>query len=183
MAVQVHTEHRARKANINLHSVFLHVLGDALGSVGVLISGFCIMFMPESWTIRKYIDPTISILISLILLKSSLPVVKQASRILLQAVPDNVNLSEVRAELEEVDGVVNVHDLHCWLLVDSLIIASLHVRVKRDVDFMRLMQSFRKILHRHNIHSWTIQPEYALDDNSPVWKYIYVFKFHVLMLW
>lgn len=165
--VRVRTE-RKKKADLNLHSVFLHVLGDALGSVGVLISGFCIMFMPTTWAIRSYIDPTVSVLIALILLKSSIPVVKQASRILLQAVPDNVNLTEVRSELEDVDGVLNVHDLHCWLLADSMVIASLHVLIKPDGDFMRIMQRFKKILHRHNIHSWTIQPEFGDGTDATV---------------
>jgi zinc transporter 1 len=105
----------AAQGNVNLHGVFLHVLGDALGSVGVLISGLCLLLMPWSW--KVYIDPIISLLIAGIILYSTIPLVRHTARIVLQGVPENVDLSALRAALRALPGVQGVHELHCWCAV------------------------------------------------------------------
>eukprot|EP00698_Gefionella_okellyi_P009545 TRINITY_DN2437_c0_g1_i2.p1 TRINITY_DN2437_c0_g1~~TRINITY_DN2437_c0_g1_i2.p1 ORF type:complete len:431 (-),score=73.00 TRINITY_DN2437_c0_g1_i2:1028-2197(-) len=158
-----------KKGNINIHGLFLHILSDALFSVGVIISALCLQFMPEGWVIRLYIDPMVSVLFTIIILKSTVGIVRKAARILLQAVPEGINLGSVRAKLEKVDGVLNVHDLHCWLLTDSLAIASLHITCDVNANFMVMMEQLAKVLHKNDIHSWTIQPEFVgLPDRGQV---------------
>ena len=80
--------------------MFLHVLGDALGSVGAMISGVCIWQLPYDW--RFYLDPVCSIVISIIILTSTLPLVRTCVYILMQSVPHDVNLEEVEKALSKV---------------------------------------------------------------------------------
>jgi len=157
---------RALQANVNLHGVFLHMLGDALGSIGVLASGLCVLLMPWDW--KEYIDPSISIFICLIILKSTVPLVRYAARILLQGVPHGVDLSSLRRDILAVPGVLRLHELHAWLLVDSTSIASVHLEMSRSEDFMLLAKRVRRVLHKHGIHSSTIQPEFVSDSVDAV---------------
>jgi hypothetical protein len=86
--------------------------------------------------------------------------VRSTSFILLQGVPPEVSLEDVRARILAVEGVFSVHELHIWQLSETKIIASVHINVPREVDFMRVASEIRQILVQHGIHSSTIQPEY-----------------------
>jgi zinc transporter 1 len=86
--------------------------------------------------------------------------VRSTSFILLQGVPPEVSLEDVRARILAVEGVLSVHELHIWQLSETKIIASVHINVPREVDFMRVASEIRQILVQHGIHSSTIQPEY-----------------------
>lgn len=179
------------EGSMNMRGVFLHVLGDALGNVGVIASGLFIAFSTVSW--RFYSDPAISFLITIIIFHSALPLVKSASFILLQGVPSAVPLEEVRRALLQVKGVLSVHELHIWQLSEAKNVASVHVLI--DVDeaeltlygeeadkavknategngsktsilaqehrYMEIAAQIRGKLHQFNIHSSTIQPEFV----------------------
>ncbi|KAL7418224.1 cation efflux protein [Mrakia frigida] len=149
--------------NMNMKGVFLHVLGDALGNVGVIASGLVIWFCKGHW--RFYSDPLISFFITVIIFSSALPLVKSASFILLQAVPSTVSLDDLRESIKDVPGVFSVHELHCWQLSESKIVASVHVLVKPGSEYMSTVQGIRKVLHDYGIHSSTIQPEYSHPDD------------------
>src|SRR5271156_6995751 len=108
-----HEEHRHTKAresgtqtrphgNMNMKAVFLHVLGDALGNIGVILTALFIWLTNFSW--RYYSDPVISLIITAIIFSSALPLVKSASLILLQGVPQGVSLEDVKADILEVKG-------------------------------------------------------------------------------
>jgi len=86
--------------------------------------------------------------------------VRSASFILLQGVPPNISLDEVRTSILNVEGVLSVHELHVWQLSETKIVASVHVMASRGHDFMPVASEIRKALHHHGIHSSTIQPEY-----------------------
>lgn len=139
-----------------MRGVFLHVLGDALGNVGVIAAGLLIWLTDYSW--RHYADPVISLLITCIIFSSALPLVKSASFILLQGVPSSVPLDRVRSSIAAVPGVINVHELHVWSLSESKTVASVHIMVRSE-DFVGASKAIRKVLHRFGIHSSTIQPE------------------------
>lgn len=148
---------------MNMQGVFLHVLGDALGNVGVIASGLFILLTDYSW--RYYSDPAISFLITIIIFSSALPLVKSASFILLQGVPPSVPLDEVREQLIQTSGVLSIHELHVWQLSESTIIASMHVLVDcgpgQDEKYMHIAQQLRTILHTFGVHAATIQPEFV----------------------
>lgn len=200
--------HGEGEGSMNMRGVFLHVLGDALGNVGVIASGLFIWLSTTWW--RYYTDPAISFLITIIIFHSALPLVKSASFILLQGVPSAVPLDKVHQSLLEVPGVISVHELHIWQLSEAKNVASVHVLI--DVDeahlteqeshtaaasaadqsnskgsstsaeedgssrnpaqdksmliphehrYMDIAAQIRGKLHRFNIHSSTIQPEFV----------------------
>lgn len=149
--------------NMNMHGVFLHVLGDAIGNIGVIITGAFILYTSFSW--RAYADPVISFVIAAIIFHSALPLVKSASFILLQGVPSSVSLTGVRDALMRVDGVLGVHDLHIWQLNESTNVASVHIMVdcsqENAARYMQIATELRHAMHIWGIHSSTIQPEFV----------------------
>ena len=161
--------------DLNMRGVFLHVMGDALGNVGVIGTALFIWLTDYSW--RFYADPAVSLIITVIILLSAIPLCKAASRILLQAVPENLSIDDITEDIINLDGIVSCHHLHVWQLSDTKLIASLHVQVDFDFKgegsarYMDLARQIRQCLHEYGIHSSTIQPEFCLDashDHSAV---------------
>lgn len=165
----------SHSGSMNMRALVLHVLGDALGNVGVIASGLIIWL--TTWPYKYYSDPVISLVITIIIFSSALPlgeitnfpqgyvltndVVRSTSFILLQGVPHTVSLNQVRRSILSVEGVLSLHELHIWQLSESKIVASVHVLVaSRKHEFMLIAANIRKILHHHGVHSSTIQPEY-----------------------
>lgn len=111
-------------AQLNMRGVYLHVLGDALGSVIVIISAVIIKFASGKWTI--YVDPGMSIFMVLLILKTSIPLMRESSLILLQTVPTHIKIKEVQDRLlDNVEGVLSVHEFHVWQLAGNKIIGEL----------------------------------------------------------
>ena len=154
--------------DLNMRGVFLHVAGDALGNVGVICAALAIWLTDYFWT--PYADPAISLVITLIILASAIPLCKAASRILLQAVPAGISVDDIKEDVEELPGILSCHHLHVWQLSDAKIVASLHVQVEFDFKgegsarYMLLARQVRRCLHEYGIHSSTIQPEFCLDS-------------------
>jgi cobalt-zinc-cadmium efflux system protein len=97
--------------DVNIRSVFLHMLGDTLSTAAVIAGGGGILLTGMTW-----IDPVLSILIAAMILWSSVGIIRETLNILLEGTPRNVQLSKVREAMQSVSGVVNVHDLHIWSL-------------------------------------------------------------------
>ena len=154
--------------DLNMRGVFLHVLGDALGNIGVIASALFIWLTEYSW--RYYSDPAISLVITVIILGSAVPLCRAAARILLQAVPAGLNVDEIKEDIQELPGIIGCHHLHIWQLSDTKLIASLHVQIEFDFKgegsarYMQLAKAVRHCLHEYGIHSSTIQPEFCLDS-------------------
>ncbi|KAF2001221.1 zinc/cadmium resistance protein-like protein [Amniculicola lignicola CBS 123094] len=163
-----HGGHGHSHGDLNMRGVFLHVMGDALGNIGVMASARFIWKTEYTW--RFYADPVISLIITLIILASAIPLCKAASRILLQAVPAGLSVDDIRADINELDGIISCHHVHVWQLSDTKLVASLHVQVDFDFKgegsarYMDLAREIRKCLHEYGIHSSTIQPEFCLDQ-------------------
>ncbi|KAI0800902.1 cation efflux protein [Fomes fomentarius] len=160
-----HGGHGHSHGSMNMRALLLHVLGDALGNVGVIGTGLVIWLTTWSW--KYYFDPMISLVITVIIFSSALPLVKSTAFILLQGVPATISLEEVRDAILDVDGVLSVHELHIWQLSESKIVASVHVMASRKHDFMPVAAQIRKALHERGIHSSTIQPEYHPPRSPP----------------
>ncbi|KAI9680132.1 MAG: hypothetical protein M1817_005149 [Caeruleum heppii] len=158
--------------DLNMRGVFLHVMGDALGNIGVIASALFIWLTTYSW--RFYSDPLISLVITCIILASAVPLCKAASRILLQAVPAGISVDEIKEDVQKLPGVIGCHHVHVWQLSDTKLIASLHIQVGFDfkgegsAQYMKLALAVRRCLHAYGIHSSTIQPEFNLRPNRTV---------------
>jgi len=163
-----HSHGHSHSGSMNMRALLLHVLGDALGNVGVIATGLVIW--KTSWSFKNYFDPIISLVITMIIFSSALPLVRSTSFILLQGVPSTVSLDEVKKLILEVPGVISLHELHVWQLSETKIVASVHVLAERKYDFMRIAAQIRRELHHLGIHSSTIQPEYIQSDGPPVSK-------------
>jgi len=108
--------------DLNVRSAFLHVLGDALASVGVIIAGVVIIL--TGWTL---VDPVISIVIGVIILLGSGNVLRRSVHILVEGVPRGLTATEVAESMNGVSGVSEVHDLHVWTVSPEYIALSAHV--------------------------------------------------------
>ena len=153
--------------DLNMRGVFLHVMGDALGNVGVIATALFIWLTDFWW--RFYSDPLISLIITVIILCSAIPLCKAASRILLQAVPAGLSIDDIKQDITDLPDVVSCHHLHVWQLSDTKLVASLHVQVAFEFKgegsqrYMQLARQIRKCLHEYGIHSSTIQPEFCCE--------------------
>ena len=156
--------------DMNIRGIFLHVMGDALGNIGVIASALFIWLTDFKW--RFYVDPAISLFITIIILTSAIPLCKAASRILLQAVPTGISVDDIQDDIETFEGVISCHHVHVWGLDDTKMVASLHVQVDCDVreggsaGYMELARKIRGCLHGFGIHSSTIQPEFTPRTGS-----------------
>jgi cobalt-zinc-cadmium efflux system protein len=117
---------RGRRENLNVRAAFLHVLGDALGSVGVVAAG--VVMWTTGWTGA---DAAAAALISLLILWSSWGLVREAVHILLEGVPGHVSTAEIAAAVRGVPGVAEVHDLHVWTLSPRMVLLTAHVVAPR----------------------------------------------------
>lgn len=141
--------------NLNLRGAFLHVVSDALGSVGAIVAGLVMLL--TGWYVA---DPVISILIGLLILHSSWSLVKESLSVLMQAVPKGIRLEEVQQALEGVEGVSKVHDLHVWAVTSDIYTLSAHAVVENGGDFHQVLNDIEDTLkERFNIEHTTIQLE------------------------
>jgi cobalt-zinc-cadmium efflux system protein len=113
-----------RTHSMNVRGAFLHVLGDALSSVGVLV-GAGVMYLTGWYTI----DPIISLVISVVIVVGAVKLVRDAVDVLLEAVPSHVDMAEVKELLVKVQGVRDVHDLHVWTIASGMYALSAHLVV------------------------------------------------------
>lgn len=147
-------------SQMNMRGVFLHVMADALGSVIVIISALVIWL--TEWEYRYYVDPALSIVMVLLIVKSTWPLLTESALILLQTVPTHIQVDSLQKKLlEEIDGVLAVHEFHVWQLAGDRIIASAHIRCRNLVDYMHIAEKVKEFFHNEGIHSTTIQPEFV----------------------
>jgi len=177
----VHTEHNHNKpkdkkkksighdhGDMGMNAMVLHVIGDALGNVGVIITALIIWLtdLPGKF----YADPAVSLFITAIILRSAIPLTKATSKVLLQATPDHIDLRDIKDDIQNLPGVISCHHVHIWQLSDTKVVASMHVQLEFPITedggekYMNLARQARKCLHAYGIHSATIQPEFCVDE-------------------
>ncbi|EGK14639.1 cation diffusion facilitator family transporter [Kroppenstedtia eburnea] len=143
------------EGNVNLRSAYLHVLGDALGSVGAIVAGLLMVFF--SWYVA---DPVISVVVALLILRSAWGVISHSVHILMEGTPVTIDQEEVKETLREIPGVRDVHDLHIWTITSGLDSLSCHLLIEDQLDGQEvLQQAIRKIEERFKIRHTTIQVE------------------------
>ncbi|AIQ44791.1 cation transporter [Paenibacillus sp. FSL R7-0273] len=141
--------------NINIRSAYLHIISDALGSVGALLAGLIMSLF--SWYLA---DPIISVVVALLILRSAWGVVKQAFHILMEGAPDSVDTAAVHSALLGLDGVIDVHDLHIWSITSGLDALSGHVLIEEHCSHQDILQqAVRLIEQQFGIRHITLQVE------------------------
>jgi solute carrier family 30 (zinc transporter), member 1 len=157
--------HRGKeKQNLNELSMYLHVLGDAIGSAFV-VANACIVKYGTQWGDKRLLaDPIASLIMCFIILIQAVPLVRDTALILMESAPTDFSSDRVRSligVLEDLPEVMNVHDFHLWQLDSSTFICTAHVVLQTEsvLEVNRTVDKIKKILHRNNIHSSTIQTE------------------------
>jgi cobalt-zinc-cadmium efflux system protein len=114
----------AAKHDLNVRSAYLHMLGDAVSAAGVVIAGILIAFTGLSLA-----DPIVSILIGVLIVWSSWGILKESVNVLLESIPEGMDMDDVERTICDVDGVIAVHDLHVWTIGSGIIACSCHITV------------------------------------------------------
>jgi cobalt-zinc-cadmium efflux system protein len=143
--------------NLNVKAAFLHVVGDLISSIGVIIGGIVI-----SLTGWFPIDPILSIMIGLIILKGAYSVVKETAAILLEAVPKHIDLEKLIQEVKAIEGVKSFHDVHVWTITSGLYALSGHVQLQDQQisESTRILEVIQNHLRQHyKINHTTLQLE------------------------
>jgi cobalt-zinc-cadmium efflux system protein len=120
---------RGRTHGLNMRGAFLHVVGDALGSVGAIAAAGAIVAFGWTWA-----DPAAAIAIAVLILVSAWRLVRESLDVLMEGTPRHVALDAYAAAIRAVPGVLDVHDLHVWTLTSGYHAASAHVDVRADTD-------------------------------------------------
>jgi len=144
-----------------MRGVFLHILGDALGSVAVIVSALIITYATE-WKDRRLIDPIVSILMTAFIVYFTVPLAKSTCAILMQGTPGLIPVKMLKRKMERVEGVEGVHAMHVWQLSESMYIASVHVRINPRTDpkkHAKIQARVEWILCQAGVHNATVQLE------------------------
>jgi zinc transporter 5/7 len=139
----------------NLSGIWLHVMADTLGSVGVIFSSFCIMNF--GWTIA---DPICSFCIALTILLSVIPLLKQCSVTLALRVPAHLqsDIDKAVLKIARLEGVMGVRDVHAWKLAGETVVATLHVQVQHHVDEQKIIKAVKGYF-ADTVENLTVQVE------------------------
>lgn len=145
------------KESLNVEGAYLEVVADTLGSVAVVIAAVVLQITGWAW-----VDPAAAVAIGLFILPRTWRLGASAVRVLIQAAPPHVDMGAVRADLANLDGVVDVHDLHVWTLTSEMETASVHLMVAVDADSHGVLDQARHLLQeRYDIDHATLQVEPA----------------------
>lgn len=147
-----------RKNDLNLRAAFVHMLGDALGAVAIILGAIAIRY--TGWT---YIDPLLSIALAVLIVYTAWDISCESLNILLEGLPRGLELTRVTAAMGEVEGVLDVHDLHIWSLGSSTHALSSHVLID-DMPHSSsecILRGINQVLRRFGIHHSTIQFEHV----------------------
>ena len=147
--------HHGREESLNVRGAWLHVLGDTLGSVGVIVSGTLIWLFDWRWA-----DPAASAVIGALIIYSSWSLIKESVAVLMEGAPGHIDVDEVNRALRAIPGVGEVHDLHVWTITSGMVSLSCHLVPKDNCRYAELLAAVRSDLHdRFGIDHVTIQIE------------------------
>jgi cobalt-zinc-cadmium efflux system protein len=154
---------RGHGHDLNIRSAFLHVVGDALASLGVIVGALVIIFTGNTTA-----DPIISVLIGSIIVVGSIRVVRESVHILFEGTPRNVDIEMVTSVILGVEGVKSIHDLHIWSICSHINAASAHILVD-DVKVSQVGEISKTIegeMESLNLNHTTFQFECG-EDGGP----------------
>lgn len=147
--------HSGRRDSLNVHGAWLHILTDALGSIGAVLAGGLIWVFGWNWC-----DPAISALIGVLVTYSAWRLLAESVAVLMEGAPRGVDVDEVRQVMMGTPGVVSMHDLHVWTITSDLVSLSAHVVADDEQPFAELLTRLQRALRqRFGISHATIQVE------------------------
>lgn len=151
----LYTLGKSKDHSLNIKGAWLHVMADAVGSVGALVAGLLIYYTGWLW-----VDPAVSVLIAMLVIQSSWTLLRDSVRVLMECAPGHIDVEEVRKSMEGVSGVVDVHDLHVWTISSRLDALAGHVVIGRSEDSGVILQALRQVLvDRFGLRHVTLQLE------------------------
>jgi cobalt-zinc-cadmium efflux system protein len=156
--------HRDKDHDLNIRAAFVHMLGDAVSSVGIIAGAIAIHF-----TGLAIIDPVLSVLIGILIIWTAWDIIQESLNVLLEGLPRGMELEDVTGTMRQIDGVIDVHDLHIWSLGSSAHALSCHVLIEDmpPSESTAILQRINDVLCKYEIHHTTIQFEHtkcALSD-------------------
>ncbi len=157
------------EGNMNMKSAYLHLFGDMMTSIAVLVGGILMKYFHIYW-----IDPVFSILIAIYLLYMSWDIFKSSLKIMMQFTPENIDIQKIAKEISNVKDVKNIHHIHIWQINEHDIMFEAHIDLEKNVnitDFEEVLKAVKKYLHdTYEIHHVTLQPEFMVDDDKEIIK-------------
>jgi cobalt-zinc-cadmium efflux system protein len=145
-----------RSTNLNIRGAWLHVMADALGSVGAMSAGVAIYFFGWRWA-----DPVASFIIAGLVLYSAWGLIRETLDVLMEGVPKGISVDDISQALKELPGVLDAHDLHVWSLTSGRNIATTHLVIREDADHQKVIDAANQVLAaRFSIQHATIQVEH-----------------------
>jgi len=151
---------REKNKNINIKAAYLHLLGDALTSLAVIVGAVLIWFFNVVW-----VDTVVTIFIGFYLLIHTWKLLKESVTILMQMTPADIEISEIKLRLNQIDGLKNIHHIHVWNLTDKLLHFECHLNLDTDLRVSEtnlICDQVREILHdEFDIEHVTIQFEFG----------------------
>ena len=146
--------------DLNLRAAYVHLVGDALGSIGVIVTG--IVIVTTGW---RYADPLVGVLIGIFLVVTSWSVLRESTLVLLEAAPRELDAEEIGRAIATQPGVVEVHDLHVWQITSGFPSLSAHVLVREGDDCHRIRRTTERMLaDRFAITHTTLQVDHDHMD-------------------
>ena len=149
--------HKGAKNDINIRSAYLHMLGDAVSAFGVVIAGVLVAMTGASWA-----DPVVSLLIAALIFYSSFGVLRESATVLLEGTPEGMDMPAVIAAINSVAGVLEVHDLHVWMVGPGVVACSCHIVVAEQsiLEGQQVLRAVVQNIHqRFHINHTTVQVE------------------------
>ncbi|MEE6520803.1 hypothetical protein FKM82_018739 [Ascaphus truei] len=156
-----HSEGPGEHHNTSVRAAFIHVVGDLLQSVGVLIAAYVIYFKPE----YKMIDPICTFLFSVLVLGTTLTIMRDVLLVLMEGTPKGVDFNLVKDTLLSISGVKALHSLHIWALTVSQPVLSVHIAINEDGNAqLVLKEASSRLQNKFHFHTTTIQIENYSED-------------------
>ena len=147
--------HGRHEIDLNIRGAWMHVMGDALGSVAAILAGVCMALF--GWYAA---DALFSVVIGLLIIYGSVRLIRESTNVLLEGTPAHINLAAVEDAILATDGVANVHDLHVWTITSGRDALSAHVIHAHSISQPDLLRELRAKLHdRFGVDHLTIQME------------------------
>jgi len=129
--------------SINVKAAYVHLIGDSLSSVAVIIGSLLIRIYKIDW-----IDPIITVVISIYIIRSGFVILKESVNILMQSAPDHLDLTLIKNRIEKTPEVLNIHHIHAWMLTDQEVHLEAHVELRNDLKLSQVKE-IQHIIERY----------------------------------
>ena len=148
---------KSKESDINVKSAYLHLMSDAMVSLGIVVAGIAIYYLKWFW-----LDPAISIVIAIIILISTWQLLKDSLRLSLDGVPSNIGMADVKKAALKIDGVKDIHHIHIWAMSTQENALTAHLVLENNTSFMqeqKIKEELKHLLLHLNIHHITLETE------------------------